>query len=53
MSGTCPECGLPGIECNAIAIGRRAAERYLVQNGYGRLDARRASDRLVVHPKRT
>lgn len=51
--GTCAECGLPIVECNAIALGRRAAERYLVQNGYGRLQARQAFDRLVVHPKRS
>lgn len=43
----CNECGLPIVECNAITIGRAAAEQYMRERGYGGLQAREAGQRLI------
>lgn len=48
----CPECGLPLIECNAMAIARLEAETYMREHGYTGLQAREAATRLILHPKR-
>lgn len=48
----CPECGLPLVECNALAVARREAESYLRMNDYRPSDARHAAERLVPHPKK-
>jgi hypothetical protein len=43
----CPECGLPGFECNAFSVARQAAEDYLRLEGYGGMAAREAVERLI------
>jgi hypothetical protein len=48
----CEECGLPMVECSSLAMARRTAFRYLRERGYTGIEAREASDRLILHPAR-
>lgn len=47
----CEECGLPMVECSAIASARRRCEEYLREAGYAPLLARQKSEILVPDPK--
>lgn len=44
----CEECGLPILECNALAAARRSVEQDLRRDGYRPLEARAAANRLIL-----
>lgn len=48
---SCPECGLPIVECSALAIARNKVNEYLRLHGYSGLDAWAAAARLISVPK--
>lgn len=48
----CKECGLPLIECSALAVARAEVREYLRERGYSGLEAKDTSERLIIHPKR-
>jgi len=47
----CDECGLPIVECSALAQGRFEVESFLKSKGYGSLDARDRALELIPDPK--
>lgn len=40
-------------ECNALTIGRKEAEYFLRERGYGGLQAREVASRLIPHVRAT
>lgn len=48
----CNHCGLPLVECSAVAIVRREMETYLRDHGYSGVRARERSYELVPDRRR-
>lgn len=48
----CEECGLPLVECSALALARLNVVQYLRDHGRPALQSRADADRLIPHVKR-